>query len=364
MFLRSENRSPTILITGGAGFIGVNLSAHLLATTDARVTVFDNLSHPGSEHNLAWLEAQAGKGRLNFVRGDIRSAARVIEETKKADEIYHLAARCEGGQESKTDFDVNVSGTLNVLEAARCSGRSPMVVYVSTSKVYGELRSLPLIRETNRYSPADPSFRGVSERMPVDFYSPFHCSKGAAERYVSDYGRFYNLPTVILRADTVVGPRQFADASHGWVAHCIYSTLAGRPFWIRESGLQVRDLLHVSDLVEAIMAARAYLGMTTGKVYNVGSGMAHSLSVFELMMLVEQVCHRKPKIQYEAAKPGDRLLYVGDPTAFFADTGWIARRPAEQAIRDISCFWHANQAHMAHPAERLALPARRWRHAA
>lgn len=239
-----------------------------------------------------------------------------------------------------------------------------MVVYVSTTSVYGPLRSVPMQQDAYRYRPADPDFRGIRERMAIDYHSPLHCSKASADRYVQDYGRLYGVPTVTLRADTVAGPRQFADAHHGWLAHSVYSTLAGRAFSIPESGLEVRDVLHVADLIDAILTARAYLGVTAGKVYNVGGGMKRSLSVFELVSLVEQVCHRTAHVRYEPARGGARMLRVGDPSAFHVDTGWLVRHTAEQAIRDISAFWHANQGHMAHRGRLAAAPESAFRHAA
>src|SRR5579862_10061892 len=136
-----------VLITGGAGFIGTNLAAHFLAHTDAAVTIFDNLSRRGVELNLAWLKTLDGSRRLRFIKGDVRNAPRITEAAQSADEIYHLAAPSAGPDllaEPRLDFDVNVTGTVNVLEAARRSGRRPTVLFGSTGKVYGELDSIPV----------------------------------------------------------------------------------------------------------------------------------------------------------------------------------------------------------------------------
>lgn len=336
-----EKRSPSTLITGGAGFIGSNLAAHLLATSDARVTILDNLSHPGAAVNLDWLRMQAGARRIRFVRADVRSAAAVIQAVREADQIYHLAARCEGGVDTSTDFDVNVTGTLNLLEAARCSRRRPALVYLSTSKVYGAMHWLRVRPQGPRYQPVEDGFHGVDERAPVNLYSPYHCSKGAAERYVLDYSRLYNLPAVVLRVDTVAGPRQFENHGHGWVSHFVYSILAGYPITVYGSGLQVHDVMDVADLAEAMVAARAYLGVTSGRVFNVGGGESHAISVNQMIRTIEGICHCKAVVRRKPERPGDRPFYYSDTSAFEAATGWRARRSLEHTVRSVAAFWHA-----------------------
>jgi CDP-paratose 2-epimerase len=251
MSANRESQTEHILITGGAGFIGANLAAHLLAATDARITIFDNLSRPGAELNLLWLRSQAHSTRLRFLRGDVRSADRVTDAVRDVDELFHLASRCDGTLQSGGDFDTNVAGTLNVLEAARCSRRRPVVSYLSTSKVYEAIGSNALTQRGDRLRPIDPKFHGISERTPAHFALPNVCSRGAADHHVTDYARFYGLPTVVLRSDTIAGPRQFRNAGQGWVSHLIYSVLTGDPITVYGSGLQVREVLHVSDVVSA-----------------------------------------------------------------------------------------------------------------
>jgi CDP-paratose 2-epimerase len=344
MFRRIEKHSPRVLITGGAGFIGANLAAHLLATTDARITVFDNLSHPGSALNLRWLQEQAGAHRLDVCRADVRSATAVIDAVKGADEIFHLAARCEGGAESKADFDVNATGTMNLLEAVRCSPRCPMVVYVSTAKVYGELSWLGVRPHGPCYQPVDPEFRGISERAPVALRPAHDCSKSAAERFALDYARLYGVPAMSLRVDTVAGPRQIENHGHGWVSHLVYSILAGRPVTIYGNGFQVHDVMDVTDMVEALMAARAYIGAAKGHVYNVGGGKGHAISVNQMIGLIETICHRSAVVRREPSRPGDRPFYYADTSAFAEATGWCVRRTLEQTVRSVAAFWHAQLA--------------------
>jgi CDP-paratose 2-epimerase len=341
MFRIEERRSPNILVTGGAGFIGANLTAHLLATTDARVTILDNLSHPGAQLNLEWLRAQAGAHRLSFVRGDVRSAGSSMKVVKAADEIYHLAARCEGGAESRGDFDVNVTGTIHLLEAARRSLRRPAVIYVSTAKVYGALGSLQVRPHEGCYQAADPKFRGVSETVPASISSSYDCSRGAAEQYVLDYARFYEVPAVALRVDTVAGPRQFAYHGHGWVSHLVYSILSGHPVTIYGNGMQVHDVMDVADMVEAMLAARAYIGVARGRAYNVGGGCGHAISVNQMVALIEEICHRSAVVRRERTRPGDRPFYYADTLAFETTTGWRVRHSLEQTVRGVAAFWQA-----------------------
>lgn len=341
-----ENHPGHILITGGAGFIGANLAAHLLATTDARITILDNLSHPGAELNVQWLRSQALAARLRFLRGDVRSAIRVIDAVRDVDEIYHLATRSVGPAESQSDFDVNVTGTLNVLEAARCSRRKPMVFYISTAKVYNGLGLDSLELFGQRVRPLDRHFRGISERAHANFASPFICSKGAADRYVLDYARFYNLPTVVLRPDTVAGPRQFENDRQGWVAELVYSVLDGRPIAVDGSGLQVCDVLHVDDLVEALMAARHFRAIVAGNAYNIGGGASHSVSVNEMISLIERICHGSAHVYHGQRRQDGRLYYMADSSSFVSDTGWIVRKSLVQTVRDVAAFWHANRAQM------------------
>lgn len=326
MFAVQQNRPAHVLITGGAGFLGANLAAHLLTASDARITLFDNLSHPGADENLAWLRSQACAGRLRFLRGDVRSRVRVAEAMRGVDEVYHLAAHCGAESNSPAELDVNVTGTLHVLEAARRSERRPVLLYVS------------------KWEPA-----GGSQAM--------------ADRAVVDYARFYGVSSVVLRADAVAGPRQFVSPGQHWVARLVYSVLEGRTIIVRGDGMQARDVLHVSDLVSALEAARDFRAVTAGHTYNVGGGIERSVSVNELIELVERVCHRAARVQHAPEPPAERPFYFADSSAFMAVTGWRVRRSLEQTVRDVAAFWHARQAQM-HASPHAAQQRHTFRHAA
>ena len=282
--------SRTVLITGGAGFIGSNLAEHLLIAPDARVRIFDNLSRPGVEHNLTWLQSLPGSRRLEVVKGDVRDAQAVRRAASDATEIYHLAAQVAvttSVEDPATDFEVNARGALNMLEAARLSGRRPFVLFTSTNKVYGALERIRVEVEDAHYRAGSKGFRGVDESEPLDFHSPYGCSKGAADQYVRDYARIYGLPSVVFRMSCIAGPRQFGNEDQGWVAHFLYSALAGRSITIYGNGCQVRDVLHVHDLIDAMVAARNAISRTRGQVFNLGGGMKRAISVAEMLREIE-----------------------------------------------------------------------------
>jgi CDP-paratose 2-epimerase len=335
-----------ILVTGGAGFIGCNLVARLLEDPAARVMIFDDLSRPGVEHNLIWLQSLPGRGRLQFTRGDVRQPAEVYEATRPVDEIYHLAAQVAvttSIDNPRSDFEVNAAGTMNVLEGARQNARRPMVFFTSTNKVYGGLESVAVHQHGRTYRADNAQFRGASESTPLDFHSPYGCSKGAADQYVRDYARIYNLPTIVFRMSCIAGPRQFGNEDQGWVAHFLYSVLAGKSITIFGNGCQVRDILHVDDLVDAILAARARLNTTAGETYNVGGGMKQSASVLEMLALVEQLTGVSARCTYAGMRPGDQPLYISDISKIEAHTGWRPRRSLEETMADIYRFWRGHR---------------------
>jgi len=361
----SANSGDHILITGGAGFIGANLASHLLAASNARVTVLDNLSRPGSEANLAWLQSQALAGRFRFIRADVRSIPVIRQAATGACEIYHLVNHCGESAGSQSEFDVHVNGTLNVLDAARRSPLRPPVMYVSTAKVYEPMASNMLRPEGSRFVPVEPGFRGIPERAGTEADSPYVCWKGLADRQFLEYGRAHEVPVISLRCDTVAGPRQFENEGHGWVAHLVYSILAGKPVTVYGSGLQVRDILHVSDVVQALLAARDFRAVTAGEAYNVGGGPSHTASVLEMIQWIERTCHRQVSVHHAAPRAGDRAFYMADASAFRTLTGWSPRRSLQQTIRDIAAFWHAMRGQVHIPVRHsIRLEHRGLRHAA
>jgi len=303
------------LVTGGAGFIGSNL-ADRLASEGHEVIVFDAMARDGVERNLAWLQVRHGP-KITSIVSDTRDADAVEAAMSEAQVVFHLAAQVAVTTSLVTprdDFEVNVRGTLNVLEAAR--RKSTPVIFASTNKVYGDLADVPLELAGEAYRPVDTSLRrhGVSERRPLDFHTPYGCSKGAADQYVLDYARSFDLPTCVFRMSCIYGPRQMGTEDQGWVAHFLIRALEGRPISIYGDGRQVRDILNVADAVEAYVAAWRQIDQVRGRAFNLGGGPANAVSLAQLIAYIEQITGRKVEVGYSDWRAGDQRYYVSDPS--------------------------------------------------
>ncbi|MBV8664230.1 MAG: NAD-dependent epimerase/dehydratase family protein, partial [Hyphomicrobiales bacterium] len=256
--VRQEERADKVLITGGAGFIGTNL-AHRLATAGRSVLIYDNLSRPGVKRNLARLR-RAHPRRVAVEIADIRDLGSLRRAVDRAAQIFHFAAQVAVTTSLSApaeDFAVNAWGTLNLLEAMRLRDDPPPLVVTSTNKVYGGLGDLDITALPTRYAIASGARyeRGVDERRPLDFHSPYGCSKGAADQYVLDYARSFGLRTLVFRMSCIYGPHQCGNEDQGWVAHFLLQALAGAPITLYGDGRQVRDVLFVDDLVDAFLLA-------------------------------------------------------------------------------------------------------------
>ena len=312
------------LITGGAGFIGSNYVQRLV-TRGERVTVYDNLSRPGASANLAWLRETCGAGSFAFVHGDVRDAALLTATARRAEVIVHLASQVAvttSVAHPREDLDVNVTGTFNVLEAARLSGRSPIVLYASTNKVYGGMENVVVEERETRYAYRDYPL-GIPESYPLDFHSPYGNSKGAGDQYTRDYARIYDLPTVVFRQSCIYGPRQFGVEDQGWVAWFVIAALFGSPITIYGDGKQVRDLLYVGDLLDAYDAAVARIDQAAGQIYNVGGGPENQLSVWrEFEPLLENLLGRPIPVTWAGWRPGDQRIFVADVRKAARELDW------------------------------------------
>lgn len=338
-----------MLIFGGAGFIGSNLAYSLLSHTDAKVHIFDNLSRTGVHHNVEWLRKTAGNsGRLQVTVGDVRDARQVEKAVVHANEIYHFAAQVAvttSVADPRHDFEVNLAGTFNVLDAARRSGNRPFILFTSTNKVYGELGLGTPVIHGKRY--VTPGREGVSEAQPLDFHSPYGCSKGAADQYVRDFGRIYGMPTVVFRMSCVAGPRQFGTEDQGWVAHFVYSALQEEPVVIYGDGRQVRDVLCVDDLVRAFEAAHQNIETIRTEVYNVGGGPENSISLLELMDEIALLTGRPMESILNDRRVGDQLVYITDNAKIQRDTGWKPEIGLKKTLRLLQEFWQENHGMLA-----------------
>ncbi len=357
--MRMNDRFRSAVIFGGAGFIGSNLAHRLLETTDAKIHIFDNLSRAGARYNLASLQKKAGNsGRLQITVGDVRDTSMVERAVRYATEVYHLAAQVAvttSMADPRLDFDVNVAGTFNVLEAVRKHGSKPFVLFTSTNKVYGEMASRQVVMRRTRWEYEQGG--GIAESEPLDFHSPYGCSKGAADQYVHDYGRIYDIPTVVFRMSCIAGQRQFGNEDQGWVAHFVYSALSNTPVVIYGDGRQVRDVLCVEDLLHAFELTRQQSEVTAGQVYNVGGGPENTTSLLELVDLIANLTGRRLRYETAERRPGDQLVYVTDIDKLRRATGWAPRLNVEQTVQRIHDWWKHNREVFVPAADRERLIA-------
>ena len=312
------------LVTGGAGFIGSNYVARLLGRGE-QVTVYDNLSRAGGPRNIEWLRSTFGIDSFHLVIGDLRDAALLTATARQADVIVHLAGQVAvttSVLHPRQDFADNALGTFNLLEAARLSGRNPVVIYASTNKVYGGMEDVPIVERERRYEYADQPF-GMPETYPLDFHSPYGCSKGTGDQYVRDYARIYDLPTVVFRQSTIYGPRQFGIEDQGWMAWFMIAAILGRPISIYGNGKQIRDMLYVEDLINAYDAAIGRIEAVAGQVFNVGGGPANTISIWaEFGPALEEMMGREIPITRGDWRPGDQKVFVADIRKAALELGW------------------------------------------
>jgi CDP-paratose 2-epimerase len=326
-----------IFITGGAGFIGANSAAHFLAQGH-QVTLFDNLTRIGGQANLDWLSTVPGQANLTFVKGDIRDYAALAAAIPGADVVLHLASQVAvtlSVQNPREDFEINALGTFNVLEAVRHHAPQAVFIYASTNKVYGGLEDLQIQEQADRYVYADQP-QGVDEHRPLDFHSPYGCSKGAGDQYALDYARIYGLRTVVFRQSCIYGPRQFGVEDQGWVAHFVIAAAKGRPITIYGNGKQVRDLLHVQDLIRAYELGIQKIDQVSGQAFNLGGGAANSLSIWrEFGPLLEKLKGAPVVARLEKWRPGDQRVFISNNGKALALLGWRPQISPAQGIQQL-----------------------------
>src|SRR5947209_2503950 len=327
-----------VLVTGGCGFIGCNIADRLAARGDD-VTVFDNLARSGVRENAQWLKSRHGD-RVNIVVADIRDPIPVIDTVREAGAVIHLAAQVavtDSVADPAADFETNARGTLNILEAVRLHNATAPVLFASTNKVYGRLiDDTQIVRENQRYRPASAELAdGISENAPLDFYSPYGCSKGTADQYVHDYARVFGLATVVMRMSCIYGPRQFGTEDQGWIAHFLLSAIRGNTLTIYGDGHQVRDALHVSDAVNAWLAALDHIALARGRVFNLGGGPASSISLLELIDQITALTGRSIKYQFADWRPGDQPWYVTETRALSSALGWTPKMSLPEGLRSL-----------------------------
>ena len=327
-----------LLITGGCGFLGSNLAAHAIEK-GFEVVVFDNLYREGSLHNLAWLKE---KGTFRFVHGDIRNQndiTRLVQDFKP-EAIFHLAgqvAMTTSIANPRMDFEVNVMGTHNLLEAVRLYSPEAAVLYSSTNKVYGDLEQYTYRETESRYECIDKP-NGFDETTQLNFHSPYGCSKGAADQYMLDYARIFGLKTVVFRHSSMYGGRQFATYDQGWIGWFCQKAAETRngtlkePFTISGNGKQVRDVLHADDMISLYFSTLEQADKIGGEAFNIGGGIDNSLSLLELFNLLNGLIGQPMNYVRLAPRESDQRVFVADLAKARRLTGWEPQVSASNGI--------------------------------
>ena len=335
-----------VLITGGAGFIGVNLADHLLKEGH-KVIIYDNLSRSGVEKNLEWLLSEHPRENIVIEVADVRNFFKLKKAVNHAKMVFHLAAQVAvttSLDDPVHDFEVNIKGTFNLLEAIRTSSHQPPLIFTSTNKVYGDLPNLEFAQTETRYHPKDSHIKqqGISEAQPLNFHSPYGSSKGAADQYVLDYARSYNLKAAVFRMSCIYGPHQFGTEDQGWVAHFLIQAIKGHKIHIYGDGKQVRDILYVEDLLKAFMSAWKNIDKIGGQAFNIGGGVENAISLLELLTLIEIKHKLKIDLMYGEPRTGDQVYYVSDTGKFNQAVGWLPAVPIQEGLENIF-YWLCKQ---------------------
>jgi CDP-paratose 2-epimerase len=333
---RARAKDRPVLVTGGAGFIGTNLVKRL-ASQDQRVIVYDNLSRPGAEKNLLWLQDQFGD-RLDVRIADIRNDHLLEQAVAEAEHVFHFAAQVAvttSIENPASDFSINARGAFGLMEAIRKAKEPPSLIFTSTNKVYGGISGCQLHKNGSRYEPVDAALRthGLAENTPLDFLSPYGCSKGTADQYVLDYARSYGIRAAVFRMSCIYGPHQHGNEDQGWVAHFAIQTLKNSPITLYGDGCQIRDLLFVEDLVDAFCLAREIMPEIAGEAFNMGGGPQRSVSLLELLEMLRSLHGSLPPISSDGWRTGDQRYYVSDTRKFADATGWQPRHTVDEGVR-------------------------------
>ena len=348
-----------ILVTGGAGFIGSNI-ADRLAGEGHHVLIYDALARPGVERNLAWLQQRHG-AKITSIQADIRNAADLTRAVNEAQAVFHMAAQVAvttSMDDPRDDLEINILGTFNLLEALRRKPGTP-VVFASTNKVYGDLADLDFARDGDTYVPTDAGVRahGIGEDRPLDFHTPYGVSKGAADQYVLDYARSYGVPAAVLRMSCIYGQRQMGTEDQGWVAHFLIRALEGQPITLYGDGYQVRDILDVSNAVEAYLNAWARIDQVKGRAFNLGGGPANAVSLRVLLSHIGALIGREVDVSFSDWRAGDQRYFVADTRAAEAALGLSAKVPWRDGVASLA-RWLAAERGLNHPiGERVTVAA-------
>jgi CDP-paratose 2-epimerase len=330
-----------VLVTGGAGFIGCNI-ADRLAEEGHEVLVYDALSRPGVETNLAWLKERHGS-RITSIVADIRDEDEVVRAAREAKAVFHMAAQVAVTTslvDPREDFDVNLRGTINLLDALRLRGDGTPLIFASTNKVYGDLADIDFALQGDRYVPGDErvAAHGIGEERPLDFHTPYGCSKGAADQYVLDYSRSFGVPTAVLRMSCIYGLRQMGTEDQGWVAHFLIRALQDEPITLYGDGYQVRDILNVKNAVEAYLKAWRQIDRVSGRAFNLGGGPDNAVSLRELLAYMAELLGREIDVRFDDWRAGDQRYFVADTRLIQRELGLSQAIGWKQGVAELATW--------------------------
>lgn len=323
-----------ILITGGAGFIGTNTALYFGKAKNNSITLVDNLSRSGTENNLQYIRKNISSP-LFFIKSDVRKTSSYLKNIKKADVIIHLSGQTAVTNSLKdpaSDFSSNIGGGFALLEAIRIHNPNAVVLYSSTNKVYGDLKSH--IRTKHP--------QGVDEEERLEFISPYGCSKGTIDQYMQDYYRSFGIKTVVFRQSCIYGPHQLGVEDQGWVAHFSKQILKQKPITIFGDGNQVRDLLFVEDLVRAYECAIKKIDSSAGHVFNIGGGKNNSFSLHQVLSILSEKTRISPHIQYETGRLGDQNYFVSNNAKIKKILGWTVTTPFKIGVQSLISWQQKN----------------------
>ena len=334
----SRGDDRPVLVTGGAGFIGSNI-ANALAERGHEVLIYDALSRPGVERNLAWLKERHGELVTSIV-ADIRDEDMLARAAAEAKAVFHMAAQVAVTTslvDPREDFEVNLRGTLHLLDALRLKNSAAPIVFASTNKVYGDLADLEFRLDGEKYVPVDRGVAsvGIGESRPLDFHTPYGCSKGAADQYVLDYARSYGLRAAVVRMSCIYGVRQMGTEDQGWVAHFLIRALENKPITLYGDGHQVRDILDVSNAVEAYLKAWERIDSISGRAFNLGGGVANAVSLRELLAHMAGLLGREIDVDFSDWRAGDQRYFVADTRAIAQALALSPPVPWKQGVANL-----------------------------
>jgi CDP-paratose 2-epimerase len=317
-----------ILITGGLGFIGLNAVEYFSRRN--QVYVVDDGSRMGGDVPLAFLKTQ----KAWFSQVDI-SQMRVLQAVYKdiqPDIILHLAAQVAvtfSITHPVRDFFSNAQGTLNLLELARQDARKPIFLYASTNKVYGQLKDQIVLKDGKYHLTGR---EGYNEETPLSFQTPYGCSKGAADQYVLDYGATYGIPSVCFRQSCIYGPHQYGSEDQGWVAWFAIAAMLGKPLTVYGDGCQVRDVLFVHDLIDVYERAVLLIDQVKGQAFNIGGGPGNTLSINELIAILQEKTATAIRPTYAHWRLGDQKVFICDIAKAGRMLDWRPSTSPQQGI--------------------------------